>query len=78
MTQKTKSPGEFVGSPGLLLHFLPAVSGCPFGEWRAYNNDATYYDDVNNRDHKQADGSKSHIGGDRLAQRNLLKAIGHN
>ena len=75
---KIKSPGEFVGSPGLLLHLLPVVSGCPIGEWRAYNNYATYYADVNNRDHKQANGSKSHVGSDRPAQRNLLKAIGHN
>jgi hypothetical protein len=78
MTQKLKSPGEFVGSPGLLLHLLPVVSGCPIGEWRAYNNDATYYDDVNDHDHKQADGSKSRVGDDHTVQRSLLKAIGHN
>lgn len=67
---KLKSPGEFVGSPGLLVHFLPAVSGGPSGEWRAYNNYATYDEDVNNRDYKQANNGKS-LGGDRPAQRNL-------
>jgi hypothetical protein len=67
---KLKSPGEFVVSPGLLVHLLPVVSGCPSGEWRAYNNYATYNEDVNNRDYKQANDVKS-LGGDRPAQRNL-------
>jgi hypothetical protein len=75
---KTKSPGEFVTRRGCDCISNACVSGCPSGEWRAYQKYATYYDDVNNRDNQQAQANKSPVENDHAKQAFLLKTIRHN